>query len=309
MALKPFRASAGDDLFCLSFTVPAACAQPFMDGLDELCLSVSVFEQPSAADEIDAAYWRVEVLAQAGDGLLDLQARIAGIAAQSGLAEPEISLAALPAQDWLAATAGSFPPLSIGRFFIHASTYDGALPANSLAIMLDAGLAFGSGEHATTAGCLEVLDHLLAQGFAPKTVLDIGTGSGILAIAAAKALPDARIIASDNDPIAMRVAAENATRNRVDDRILCRTAEGYEHARIAEHAPYALVFANILADPLIALAPDLAEHLAPDGYALLAGLLDTQVEAVMRAHEIVGLRLIARHERAPWPTLVLGKTG
>jgi ribosomal protein L11 methyltransferase len=172
-------------------------------------------------------------------------------------------------------------------------------------IELDAGLAFGSGEHATTQGCLLELDRLAGRRRF-RRVLDLGCGSGILAIAAAK-LGAARVIAADNDPLAVAVARENATRNRVGHRIRCLTSAGYRNPLLRTFGPYDLILANILADPLCALARECARHLAPGGIAVLSGLLDRQAARVIAPHRQARLRL--RHEITIgiWTTLVMSK--
>jgi ribosomal protein L11 methyltransferase len=172
-------------------------------------------------------------------------------------------------------------------------------------IELDAGLAFGSGEHATTQGCLSALDRLAGRRRF-RRVLDLGCGSGILAIAAAK-LGAARVIAADNDPLAVAVARENATRNGVGHRIRCLASEGYRNPLLSTFGPYDLILANILADPLCALARECARHLAPGGIAVLSGLLDRQAARVIAPHRQARLRL--RHEITIgiWTTLVMSK--
>jgi ribosomal protein L11 methyltransferase len=169
-------------------------------------------------------------------------------------------------------------------------------------IRLDAGLAFGSGEHASTRGCLLALDEL-ARRRRFRRVLDMGCGSGILAIAAAKCWP-ARVLAVDNDPKAVVVAQENADQNGVAGQIRVRWSEGYRSPAVRSAGPYDLIFANILADPLCDMARDLARHLAPGGTAILSGLFDRQAARVIEAHRAVGLRLRRCLQLEIWTTLV-----
>jgi ribosomal protein L11 methyltransferase len=168
------------------------------------------------------------------------------------------------------------------------------------------GLAFGSGEHATTRGCLLALDDL-ARRRRLRRVLDLGCGSGVLAIAAAKTWP-ARVLAADNDPVAVAVAAENAALNGVADRVRVVESDGYRHPAIGAGGPYDLILANILADPLRGFARDLARRLAPGGAAVLSGIVDHQVRPVVLAHRPYGLRLRRTIAIGPWATLVLGRT-
>jgi ribosomal protein L11 methyltransferase len=170
-------------------------------------------------------------------------------------------------------------------------------------LRLDAGLAFGSGEHASTRGCLMALERVAARR-RPRRVLDLGTGSGILAIAAAKRLR-VPVLATDLEPWSVRVAADNARLNGVAPLVRAVLADGWRNRVVRARAPYDLVFANILARPLCAMAGDLAAHLAPGGTAILAGLLGAQARMVLAAHRRAGLRLAARLDVAAWTTLVL----
>ena len=193
-------------------------------------------------------------------------------------------------------------PLKVGRFVIHGHGQGDSVGAGEVGIEIEAGMAFGSGEHASTMGCLLALDHLIDRRRVSR-VLDLGCGSAILAIAAARS-GRRSVVASDNDPIAVRVAAENARRNRVGRDVTAVLADGYRHHVIRGKAPFDLIFANILADPLCAMAPALRRHLAPGGHAILAGLLDSQAPAVIDVHRGQGLRLVDQIDLAPWTTLV-----
>jgi ribosomal protein L11 methyltransferase len=173
-----------------------------------------------------------------------------------------------------------------------------------ITLTLDAGLAFGTGEHNSTRGCLIALERMAHRR--PARILDLGTGSGILAIAAAKLLYR-NILASDIDPRAARVAAANARLNNVAALVSAFKADGWADKRLKRGAPYDLVFANILARPLCAMAHELAAHLAPGGTAILAGLLTTQAQWVLSAHRRAGLRLETRIPDGAWTTLVLRK--
>jgi ribosomal protein L11 methyltransferase len=286
------------------FAIPAAAVDLFLDALETDAISVAAFEEP-AADGADGALWRVELLHQAEPDREALAARIAPLAERSGLRRVDLTVAPVAATDWLARTAENFPAQPIGRFWVHGSHIAAPPPAGAVPIELDAGLAFGSGEHATTQGCLLALDRLAGRRRF-RRVLDLGCGSGILAIAAAK-LGAARVIAADNDPLAVAVARENATRNRVGHRIRCLTSEGYRNPLLRTFGPYDLILANILADPLCALARECARHLAPGGIVVLSGLLDRQAARVIAPHRQAHLRL--RHEitLGIWTTLVMSK--
>jgi len=213
----------------------------------------------------------------------------------------------VPTRDWLADNLNAFPPLTIGRYFIHPSHYDSLPPAGSVPIQLDPGTAFGSGEHASTAGCLNALDDLARRRRVTRP-LDMGCGSGILSIAAAKTwrVP---VLASDIDPEAARVSRLNARANGVGDLVRSVCGPGYASPSVRVGGPYDLIIANILARPLIAMASDLGRHLrrARDGggRVILSGLLERDGNWVLAAHRHQGLALERRIVRDGWLTLVL----
>jgi ribosomal protein L11 methyltransferase len=200
-----------------------------------------------------------------------------------------LAVAHLPETDWIAAGLQSLTPVPAGRFLLHGSHDRGRLPAGRVAIEIDAGQAFGTGHHGTTAGCLSVLDTLLkARRYANP--LDLGTGSGVLAIALAKVLRTS-VLATDIDPIAVSVAAANAALNRTGHLVRCVQADGLSHPTVRSRAPFDLVVANILAPPLVRLAPALSRVLAPGGDLVLSGLLRHQRERVVAAYSGHGIYL------------------
>lgn len=231
-------------------------------------------------------------------------AHIAKAAASAGIAAPELRTEELAATDWVAEYRARTGPVRLGRFFIAPSHYRGAVPADTIAIRLDAGRAFGTGEHETTQGCLHAFEQLAAAGHGVARMLDMGSGSGILAIAAAK-LWRARVLACDNDAVAVEVAVENARTNRVASKFRATCGDGYGAPGIARRTPFDLIAANIVARPLIHMAPLLARHLDAQGAAVLSGILQDQAAAVAAAHEDCGLRVTDRHVRGEWTTLVL----
>jgi ribosomal protein L11 methyltransferase len=269
--------------------------------LDELAGAVAAFET-HAADGADAALWRVEAYPR--EPVLDAAAeiRLALVAAGAGGRLLRIVEEKLPERDWLAENRRAFPPQRIGRFLIHGSHWHGPIPASSIPIEIDAATAFGTGEHASTRGCLLALEGLGRRGRFRRP-LDIGTGSGILAIAAAKRL-HRRIIAGDIDPEAVRVARHHARRNGLGGRIRTVRAAGYR-SRVLRRSDYDLILANILARPLALMARDLKRAIAPGGTAVLAGLLRRQEALVLAAHRAQGLSLERRLVIEGWSTLVL----
>ena len=209
--------------------------------------------------------------------------------------------------DWVTMSQAGLQPIRAGRFTVHTPTY---LPdPERINFEIDASLAFGTGQHATTSGCLEALDKLETEGKRFANIADIGTGTGLLAFAALKLWPEAKCIATDIDPVAVDVARDNAAINGVKlghgtGELLLAVADGMDSPMLAARAPFDLIIANILAGPLIDLAPPFAKALAPGGAVVLAGLLDTQADAVVAAHEKLGLRLTDRGS-GEWPVLVL----
>ncbi|MGH6914719.1 MAG: 50S ribosomal protein L11 methyltransferase, partial [Geminicoccales bacterium] len=260
-------------------------------------LSVSAFEAPGQPDR-----WAIALIHRGEPDRAALLARLAPAASPWHIAL-DLEIGPIPSTDWLYRTAESFPPQRIGRFWIHGSHVREAPPADAVPIRLDAGQAFGSGEHDSTRGCLLALDRL-ARRRRLRRVLDLGCGAGLLAIAAAKCWP-ARVVAADNDPIAVAVAQDNALHNGVASHVRCLASDGYASAELRSAGPYDLILANILADPLRAMARATARNLAPDGTAVLSGLLDRQADRVVAAHRPWGLRLREQIGQGPWMTLVL----
>ncbi|MFO1074040.1 MAG: 50S ribosomal protein L11 methyltransferase [Geminicoccaceae bacterium] len=280
----------------------AGPALPDLLDVEEEALSVSLFEieDPATAEPLG---WQVDLLFREAPDAQALEARLRPLCAGSGAELVGLEVTAVPAEDWVASTQLRLPPIVAGRFVVHGAHARDELPAGLLPIEIDAGLAFGSGEHATTHACLVAIDRL-ARRRRFRRVLDVGCGSGVLAIAAARCWP-ARIVAVDNDPIAVRVAAENLRHNGVRGRVEVLLGEGYAHKAIRRAAPFDLILANIFADPLIELAPALRRHLAPGGHAVLSGLLARQAPAVVAAHRRQGLHICRRVDHGAWTALLL----
>ncbi len=216
---------------------------------------------------------------------------------------PEYAVVELADEDWVAKSLEGLKPVRAGRFLVHGSHDRDKVQPGDIAIEIEAGEAFGTGHHGTTAGCLAEIDRLCtARDY--KAILDLGTGTGVLAIAIAKAFGK-RVLATDIDAIATRVTAENATLNGVGPLIEAATAEGFGNPVFGRHAPFDLIIANILAGPLIALAGDIARHLAPSGTVVLSGLLTAQGPSVTAAYEAEGLALVRSGEMEGWLTLTL----
>jgi ribosomal protein L11 methyltransferase len=231
------------------------------------------------------------------------------LAALAGMGSGPARVEQLGEDDWVTRSQSGLQPIRAGRFFVHTPTHRGSAPPGSVAFEIDASLAFGTGQHATTASCLESLDLLERNGCRFTNIADMGTGTGLLAFAALALWPQARCIATDIDAVAIDVARDNAAINSVPlghgaGELLLAVADGMDSPLLAARAPFDLIIANILAGPLIELAPAFAKTLAPGGTIILAGLLDTQAEAVASAYRDLGLTL-ASSGSGEWPVLVL----
>lgn len=211
----------------------------------------------------------------------------------------------LPDIDWVAKVRRELAPVEAGRFFVYGSHDADRVPAGRVALQIEATVAFGTGHHGTTLGCLRAFDRLATQGFAPARVADIGCGTAVLAMAAAAILPDAVVIASDIDQVAVDVARANVAINGLEGRVECLEAAGFAHPRLDTAGPFDLIFANILKGPLIELAPNMAAHVAPKGIVILSGLLVVQAEAVLGAYELQGFSQIHREDLGEWTALTL----
>lgn len=206
-------------------------------------------------------------------------------------------------KDWVKASLADLVPVSAGRFIVHGSHDRERVPPNKLGIEIEAALAFGTGHHGTTRGCLLLLDQVLNQR-TPKRVLDLGSGTGVLAIAAAKALRR-RVLATDIDLRSVIVARENAHLNGVGTLVEAVHATGFHAPDFAANGPFGLVMANILANPLRRLAPDMARHLAPHAFVILSGLLPHQANSGVAAYRGAGLRLLKRIQIDGWSSLLM----
>jgi len=213
----------------------------------------------------------------------------------------------IAAQDWVKSSLEGLVPVEAGRFVVHGHHDRDRIAPNKLGIEIEAALAFGTGHHGTTRGCLLLLDRVLHRS-TPRRVLDLGSGTGVLAIAAAKAL-HRKILASDIDARSAIVAAENARLNGVGHYVESIHATGFASPRFATMGPFGLVMANILANPLRKLAPEMAAHLAPCAFVILSGLLPHQARGVIAAYRGQGLRLVRRIQLDGWTSLLLRRMG
>ncbi len=247
-------------------------------------------------------HWQIEGIRRIGSGDTELATALALAALVTGTtAEP--TREPLAPRDWLARSYAGFPEQRIGRrFAVRGSHIEGPATSARITLLLDAGLAFGSGEHGSTRGCLIALERVASRR--PRRILDLGTGSGILAIAAARLL-HRPVLATDIDLWSVRLARRNAAANGVGHLVRVRLADGWGGPVLRRNAPYDLVLANILARPLALMAKQAAAHLHPTGTIILSGLLNDQARGVLAAYRRVGLSHWFQVDQPPWATLVL----
>jgi len=296
-ATNPFAQSVA--YWKVNFTIPHTGAGTADESFGDLALAVSGFE----TDE-ENQLWTFEILFGDKPDMQEINRRLIVIAGLHHIPVPQPILSEVAQQDWLAAVARDFPPMTIGRFYVHGAHVKD-IPHGCIPIQVEAGAAFGSGEHGTTRGCLEALDWLSRQR-SFRNILDMGCGSGILGIAAAK-LWKSEVMAADIDDVAVRVTQDNMRINKVQHYMNAVVSDGYISTQVTRLAPYDLIISNILARPLVAFAPPLAKNLAAGGIAVLSGLLASQETMVLSAHRAQGLSLGKRFVHGEWCTLVLAR--
>ncbi len=241
-------------------------------------------------------------------GYFDAPPDQAGLALLAMLYEARpFAVSEVPDTDWVAHVRRELVPVEAGRFFVYGSHDADKVPEGCEPLLIEAAMAFGTGHHGTTLGCLLALDRLANEGFVGQTVLDVGCGTAVLAMAAAR-LWDGRILASDIDTVAVDVARANLAANGLKDRVECIEAAGLDHPVLAGAAPYDLIFANILKGPLIDLADDVTSCLAPGGKVILSGILNEQADEVIEVYTQSGNNLSSRDEIGEWTTTTFVKS-
>jgi len=262
-----------------------------MEALDPAPTGVGVFEV-----EDDSGLWEV------GGYFTDAPDETALLLLTTALGAKPFAVSELPETDWVAHVRRELAPVEAGRFFVYGSHDADKVPSGKHPLLIEAAMAFGTGHHGTTLGCLRALDRLVDTGFVAHHVVDIGCGTAVLAMAAASIWPQ-RVLASDIDAQAVEVAEANLHANAMADRVDVVEAAGFDHPALA--GPFDLIFANILKGPLIALAPDLTARLAPGGHAILSGILNAQADAVCEVYQQLGNSVVDRTEIGDWTTVTL----
>ena len=288
-------------------TFPAQLGERAMSGF-ELVFSELLDSVATSCWRDDDGKWRVEALFTFIPNVALIDQMLAPLFKAEEIPAIPITVTALKERDWLAENRAAFPPLRIGRFWVHGSHVATQCPAASLPLLIDAARAFGSGTHPTTEGCLKAIQlmHLVA----PRRILDMGCGSAILAMATARMWPSSHITAADDDPIAVRVAALNRTLNKIPParmRLVC--SRGFDSRTVRDNAPYALILANILAGPLIRMARNLKKSLRADGWLVLSGILSTQAVNVEVAFRTQNMRVWHRIYLGDWTTIIMRPAG
>lgn len=246
-----------------------------------------------------------------GSGLWEVGAYFTDAPDQAGLAvlaalhdvKPFV-VSEIPDQDWVAKVKRDLPPVAAGRFFVYGSHDADQIPDGSIPLLIEAAMAFGTGHHGTTLGCLKALDKLVNDGIVAQNVVDVGCGTAVLAMAAAHVYPNT-VLASDIDPVAVDVAIANVAANGQADRVKCVVAAGFDAPALRDAAPFDLVFANILKGPLIALSADMGRSVAPGGHVILSGILNEQADEVVNVYAQVGFNLTHRESIVDWTTLTM----
>ena len=284
-------------LTTLSGPEPANALADAMERLDPEPTGVGVFEIEDGSGLWEIGAYFIAPPDQAGLALL----------ATMHDAKPFV-ISELPEIDWVAHVKRELSPVEAGRFFVYGSHDAHKVPKDSIGLLIEAAMAFGTGHHGTTLGCLRALERLVQQGFVGRDVADIGCGTAVLAMAAASVFPGT-VLASDIDAVAVEVAAANVSANGLGDRVKCIEATGFDHPDLAGTGRFDLIFANILKGPLIELAPQMASSSAQGGFVILSGILNEQADAVLTVYRDLGYNLINRDEIVEWTTLTLRRFG
>jgi ribosomal protein L11 methyltransferase len=250
--------------------------------------------------------WDIEVILTEEEHPEDFAKNLHSLAQNVGVTVADPVVTQIPETDWLQHVYQQLAPITLGRFFVHGEHYTDGTPDGKIPLRIEAATAFGTGSHPTTATCMLALDGLAQSGVTPSSVLDMGCGSGILAVAAAKVF-NVPVVAIDNDPEATRMTNHAGIENNVGSQLVVACGDGFNTPAVAQHGPYDLIMANILATPIIAMAPALVAQLAPQAYMIFSGFLAEHANDVAAAYAPFGCVVQDQYERGDWAALVLKK--
>ena len=274
---------------------PAEALGEALERLDPAPTGVGVFEIEDGSGQ-----WEV------GSYFLEAPDEIALALLAAAFDSRPFAVSELPETDWVAKVKRELTPVRAGRFFVYGSHDADQIPGGVEPLLIEAAMAFGTGHHGTTLGCLKALDRLSLAGVIGHNVIDIGCGTAVLAMAAARIWPSP-VLASDIDQVAVDVARENVVANGLAGRVTCLEATGFDHPTLTKTAPFDLIFANILKGPLIALAPEIARNITDTGHVILSGLLNQQAQDVLEAYRDQGFEATYDEQINEWTTLTLSK--
>jgi len=265
-----------------------------LERLDPAPMGVGSFEIEDGTGRWEVGAYFTQAPDRAGLSLLEVL-----------FADQPFVVSELPEVDWVAKVRRALTPVEAGRYFVYGSHDADKVPEGRIALLIEAAMAFGTGHHGTTQGCLLALDRLVTDGVAPQRIADVGCGTAVLAMAAARTWPGAEVVASDIDPVAVEVAEANLAANDMAGRLRCVEAAGFDAPALRDGDPFDLVFANILKGPLVELAPDMARRVAPGGFVILSGILNDQADEVATVYSQNGFNLARREEIVDWTALTL----
>lgn len=286
-------------LWAASFSAPSKSADALAEAFGDEALSLTVMAPPRTGKA------EVEAIFAVPPDATTLQTRLDILSSLNNVKPPKVKIKELPKLDWLKKVSEDFPPLPIARWVVYGAQHKSASQKHHrIGLQIDATSAFGTGEHPTTRGCLLMLDWILKSGFHPRNLLDMGCGSGILAMAFAKAT-HGRAIGIDLDEDSVAIAKDNIRANGLREYLRAALGNGYRSSIVRLNKPYDLIMANIFAGPLCRMAHDLKQHVQPGGMAILSGLLTCQSNQVIAAHRMQGLRLLRHMKLGEWSVLAL----
>ncbi len=292
------------DLLTASLELPARLTDGDVSDF-ELVFSELLDSLAVSQRRIENGNWVIEAIFQYLPDLCIINDLLGPLFDKNALQPILLGLKTLPERDWLAENRAAFPPRYVGRFWVYGSHIQQAAPQASLPLRVDAGMAFGSGTHPTTEGCLRALEMISRCG-RPRAVLDLGCGSAILAVAAHRIWPAAFVVAADSDPVAIRVAATNRKLNNISAaKLRLAVSKGFSSRYVRQGGPYDVILANILARPLLSMTPAMLQHVSPHGWLILSGILNLQAIAVRLAYLAQTFRCWQQIRIGEWTTLVL----